>query len=293
MNIATAVEIVEAHPDYRLLRRFKPISSYSSTPDELFVWRGLYVDTETTGVDVAKDDILELALLPFTFTRDGIFQVLPGLNYLNDPGRPLDDKIRSITGITNEELKGQSINVDEVDTLVKTVDIVVAHNAGFDRKVVERWMPVFATKPWACSQQDVPWRTEFDAVTERLEALAMMLCGVFYDAHRALADCQIGVHVLATAQDQEGRSAWSRLYENAFKESLRIWAVGSPFSTKDKLSGRGYRWNGGQDGRPKAWHKQISPEQLDEENRWLREECYCVPEVTTTTAIDRYSVRER
>jgi DNA polymerase III subunit epsilon len=36
--------------------------------------------------------------------------------------------------------------------------IVIAHNAGFDRKFAERYWSVFQRKAWGCSATEIEWR---------------------------------------------------------------------------------------------------------------------------------------
>jgi DNA polymerase-3 subunit epsilon len=214
------------------------------------------------------------------------------MSFLNDPGVPITDEIRKITGITPEDVANHSLDIPVIETMLAGVDMVIAHNASFDRKVLERKIPAFRDVRWACSQQDVPWKDVFHAPAEKLEVLAMYLGDVFYGAHRAMIDCIAGVHVLANVMDDDGKSAFEYLEESCYEESIRIWAVGAPFETKDLLSKRGYRWNDGKDGRPKAWHKKVTPSNLDEENTWLRTQCGAYPKVTMTSAENRYSNRE-
>jgi DNA polymerase III epsilon subunit-like protein len=38
--------------------------------------------------------------------------------------------------------------------------LVVAHNAAFDRKFLERPCETFSTKPWACSISQINWAAE-------------------------------------------------------------------------------------------------------------------------------------
>lgn len=298
MNVDEAVATLEAHPDFKILRRFKaPKKGMYNGPTGLTrICRGVYLDTETTGTDVAHCEILELAIVPFLYEAGG---KLLGIRedqcmaFLNEPSKPLDENIRKLTGINDEDLVGKRLDLDIINLMFVDVDLVVAHNAAYDRKVMERYVPITKTVAWACSQQDVPWREVFRAPAERLEILAHFMSGVFYGAHRAMIDCMIGVHVLATTEDDEGKTAFEYLLENSQRESVRVWATGAPFETKDMLRDRGYRWNDGRDGRFKAWHKVIRPEDLDAENQWLRNSCGAHPQATTVEALDRYSIRER
>ena len=64
------------------------------------------------------------------------------------------------------------------------------------------------------------------------------------------------------------------LLESARKVSYRIWAIDSHYDTKDILNARGYRWNNGKDGRPKAWWCQVSEEDRSTEHAWLSQNVY-------------------
>lgn len=294
MNVEDAVRLVRNHPDYRVLDRFVSPAFYNiQDPANMRRLKvGVYVDTETTGIDTRKDNIIELAMCRFIFDDDGlIYDVAGGASFLNDPGMPLDEKIRSITGITDEDVKGQIIDSRSVTSMLEGVDLVFAHNAGFDRKICERYFPRFKELPWACAQQDIPWRKNFGAPGVSLEVLAAFIGGMFYNAHRALIDCQVGIHML-TAQDRDGNTGLLYAINAAASDTLRVWAVGSPFHYKDLLKDRGYHWNDGKDGRPKAWHKGVDEAEVNEELDWLRTHAGAYPQVTSTSSIDKYSIRE-
>ena len=73
-----------------------------------------------------------------------------------------------------------------------------------------------------------------------------------------------------------------------------MWAEGAPFEQKDVLKGRGYRWSGGEDGRPRAWWVDLAEEALEEEVSFLREHVYggpVDPLRRRISAYDRYSER--
>lgn len=92
---------------------------------------------------------------------------------------------------------------------------------------------------------------------------------MFYDAHRANGDVAMGVHVLAQSLPKSGRPVLGALLDAARAKTVRVWAVGSDKSTRFALKKRGYRWNGGQDGRPTAWWREIPEAAIAEEVAWL------------------------
>jgi DNA polymerase-3 subunit epsilon len=61
------------------------------------------------------------------------------------------------------------------------------------------------------------------------------------------------------------------------------------------LKARGYFWNGGEDGRAKAWHKEISESEREAEEGWLNQRVYrgahAGARFDKVTAFDRFSKR--
>ena len=74
----------------------------------------------------------------------------------------------------------------------------------------------------------------------------------------------------------------------------QIWRENAPFDLKDKLKARGYRWNDGTDGRPKAWFTEVPQAQKEDELHFLKTEIYLREVALLTreiTAWDRFSAR--
>lgn len=289
---------LDAHEDYRVIRRLRAVTAYHDSDPELKsggqIRHGVYLDVETTGLDAATDQVIELALLPFDFSVDGrIFELHTGYNELRDPGFPIPDEIVRLTGIDDAMVKGKKLNTAKIAALLESAHLVVAHNAAFDRPFAEQLHDVFATKAWACSMTDIPWREE-GLEGAKLDYLAYRF-GFFYDAHRAMDDCRAGVHLLAQRLPESDRFALAALLENARQKTIRVWALGSPFDSKDKLKTRQYRWNGGDDGRPKSWYVDVDERVLDEELEFLKSEIFSghLPELPmdSISAFNRYSSR--
>ncbi len=265
---------LDAHDDYRVIRRYRRPDRYAPAPsDDTVVRTGLYLDTETTGLDPNADRIIELAMVPFAFSSDGrIFTLGDELDQLEDPDRPIPPEIVELTGITDEMVAGKTIDDDAVVAMLADAAIVVAHNAGFDRPFCEARWPAFEAKAWGCSQRQVPW-AQAGFESSKLEYLAYR-SGFFYEGHRAAIDCLAGIHLLAQDLPGTDGTALKALLDTARGREWRIWAVGSPFEAKDTLKARGYRWNGGEDGRHKAWYVDVADDQKDDELTFLRESIF-------------------
>jgi DNA polymerase-3 subunit epsilon len=258
--------------DFRVLRRLEPRSRYDD-PRGAPTHSALYVDVETTGLDHANDRIIQLAVVPFTFTSDGrVCEVAPSESWYEDPGVPIDPAITRLTGIRDADVVGQRIDDARVAALLQGAALVIAHNARFDRPFLEGRLAGFMEKPWACSMADVPWLDE-GLPTSKLEWLAERHCSVFYDAHRADIDCRVGVHLLASALPS-GRRAMEALLGAVRAKTVRVWALESAFATKELLKERGYRWSNGEDESPKAWYRDVSEDALRGEVEWLKGHVY-------------------
>ena len=99
-----------------------------------------FLDTETTGVNRANDKIIELAHKVATFEKSSgmIITIDQVYESFNEPGEEISQEITLLTGINNDMVQGQSIDWEMVDTILNDADIIVAHNASFDRAFVDK-----------------------------------------------------------------------------------------------------------------------------------------------------------
>ena len=274
MNFDDMADQLSAHPDFKVKRRLLPILDFGPATGGP-TRRVLILDTETTGLDWRAESIIELAMLAVdvdlqTGKPVGEVEVYEDFE---DPGRPIPPEIVKLTGITNQDVKGQKLNEAKIKDMVERADLIVAHNAGFDRPFVENRLEVFEHKAWACSFQGINWKAQ-GMGSAKLEFLCSEL-GWFYDAHRAQVDCHALLRVLSSplqAEQSEGSSTGlQQLFKAAENARTVVKAFGSPFETKDKLKARGYRW----DAEARVWYTAVkSAEALDAEAEWLKSEVY-------------------
>ena len=274
MNFDEMADKLSAHPDFKVKRRLVPILEFglgSGGPTK----RILILDTETTGLDWRAENIIELAMLPVdvdlhTGQPVGVVEVYEDFE---DPGRPIPSEIVKLTGITDHDVKGQKLNEVKINAMVERADLIVAHNAGFDRPFVENRLEVFEHKAWACSFAGINWKAQ-GLGSAKLEFLCSEL-GWFYDAHRAQVDCHALLRVLSsnlkTQPDDLPTSGFLQLLKSAEQARTVVKAFGSPFESKDKLKARGYRW----DAEAKVWFTAVkSADALEAEAEWLKTQIY-------------------
>jgi DNA polymerase-3 subunit epsilon len=291
-DLEVMAQALERSGGYRVLRRLAPLAR-REPPAGVQTRHGLLVDTETTGLDAVRDEIIELAMVPFTYGVDGeIYAIGETFQQLRQPTKPIPPEVTAITGIDDAMVEGHVIDPQAVGAFAAPAALVIAHNAAFDRKFLERYSEVFNTKPWACSMSEVDWAGEgYEGA--KLAYLASS-AGFFYERHRATNDCLAALELLARVHPVSGRTGLAQLLDRARKPSWRIWAENSPFDLKDRLKARGYRWNAEAGGGPRAWYVDVVEGARDAEIAFLRTEIYrgeIDPLIRRIDAYDRFSDR--
>ncbi len=281
-----------ASPYYRILRKLERREMYSWPLPE-GVKFGLIVDVETTGLDPAKDEVIELGMLRFAYNATGtILGPVAEYQSFQEPSTLIPDHITRLTGISNAMVTGHQIEALSVEAFAQSVDLVIAHNAGFDRRFCERLASSFVYRPWACTQTQIPWRSEGIEGSKLLYITTQQ--SFWHEGHRALDDCYAVLELLEMPLPKTHRITMSVLLESADKPTVKVWALNAPFSIKDRLKERGYRWNVGDDGRPRAWHREIDPAQVNDEIAFLDGLGFpdqMEPLVTEVDALIRFSDR--
>jgi DNA polymerase-3 subunit epsilon len=255
--------------EYRVTSRLEAQAEYHP-PDNNHKLVAAVVDVETTGTNPDHDKIIELGICLFEYERQTgrIYKVLGSWEWLEDPGFPIPPEIPNITGITDEMVAGHRIEDQAVDDLLSRAVLVIAHNADFDRRFLERRLPAFAAKHWACSRFDISWKAE-GIRSSALEFVAYSL-GFFHDGHRAASDCRATLHALAQPLPGTGRLALQALLEKARLPTWRLWARDAAIEKKDLLKARGYAWSPGEFERPKCWYRDVADADKAAEAAWLR-----------------------
>lgn len=288
-------QALDQHPDYLVLRRLQPRLEWFASPAEAVDAEALrhvvILDTETTGLDTANDRIMELAMLRVAVDmRTGLpvgdVQVYDGLE---DPGIPITETVTAITGIRAEDVQGQQLDEARILGMLQGADLVIAHNAAFDRAFVERRLPAFAQVAWGCSLTDVDWKGQ-GFKSARLEDLAAHH-GWFYAAHRAEVDCHALLAVLAsTTLSATKGTALQHVLERCHTRYLTVYALQAPFAAKDTLRQAGYRWNADE----RCWMTSITDQDLDATLAWLKNTVYAASAqvgVLEQTAQERFTTR--
>ena len=227
------------------------------------------LDLETTGLDKANDKIIELAvkLMSVDNKTGDLNAILNQYESFQDPEEYIDEKVSMVNGITNDMVDGHAINWDSVEEIMESADLIIAHNAGFDRAFMDRYLPISKEKIWICSVNDVDWLSR--GFTSSKQELLCIWHGFYYDSHRAMSDVDALINLITHPSNETNKPVLD-LIENASIPTYKVSAINSPYETKDILKSNSYFWNGDQ----KYWWKNLLIGEIESEKRWLADNVY-------------------
>ena len=255
-NLKQLAAILSQSNEYRVIEKYQKPDYYNTadTSDKLI---GIFLDIESTGLSYTTDKMIELGMVKFEYTQDGrIFRLLDEFSEYQDPNMPISEAITKLTGITDDMVQDRQINVDEVESYLNNVDIIIAHNAQFDRTFFEMTFPTIPTKAWGCSMCDIDWKFE-GISSHKLEYIAYKY-NFFFEGHRAIIDCLAGIHILAQELPNSQQAVLKQLLNNALAVRFKLYATNSPYESKDLLKARGYRWSMNQNDKHRAWSIELT-----------------------------------
>jgi len=169
----------------------------------------LCIDTETTGIDPARDRIVELAAVQFRQDR-----VLRRMGMLLNPGMHIPEEATAVHGIHDDDVAGCPTLDQIADRFLRHVreaDVLVGYNWPFDAAFLHqalgrRWLDAIAGKPII----DVLVVVRLDDVgrywkgpgRHKLDAAARQL-GIAREgkSHRASSDCVVTCRLLWKLRD--------------------------------------------------------------------------------------------
>lgn len=156
------------------------------------------VDTETTGLDPLRHEVLEVAVVLFAFDRYSghVYGVVDEYSGLREPRRPVPKAVQRVHGISDEHVRGCRLNEDRINAMLSHAEFIVCHNASFDYGFLSRLFPAVTNKRWLCSMNGIPWYRRGHK-SKSLGALLRDHGVSVANAHRALDDARATLLLLS------------------------------------------------------------------------------------------------
>ncbi len=181
------------------------------------------LDLETTGVDAQRDAIIEIGAA--RFRRD---ELLDSFATFVDPGRHIPHEITTLTGITDQDVRGAPNLYDVLPALVQFVgeEPVVGHSVDFDLRFLQQHSERFDNE--CLDTFELAGVLLPDADRYSLGRLAQMLGVELEHAHRALDDAMASYRVFR-ALLQRASELPSRLVKEVIRHGQRASWGACPF----------------------------------------------------------------
>jgi DNA polymerase-3 subunit epsilon len=143
----------------------------------------------------------------------------------------------------------------KIDMMAGYADAIVAHNAEFDRRFVDkRGAYTWKSKPWICTHEDITWPRQ--SGSGNLVSLALDHGVGVTHAHRALQDC------LLLARMFEAVDSPDLLLENGLERALTpkfMYQAVVSYDDRHLAKAAGFHW----DGESRMWLRRMTEREAE------------------------------
>lgn len=211
----------------------------------------LIVDTETTGFEIKKDYLIEVAALLWSVdSKDILAQASTTISYkeyISNPAEPIN---RISSALLKEDFPYQSV-LKLINEMARSAKYICAHNAPFDKEFCGKTPGLDLPPTGWIDTQDVRYPKSRYTNSLSLNNLAIAHGIPIVDAHRALDDCRTLAKLLSQVQN---------LPEELHRAARPKVLVKSLEEKPGRLSkSSGFRWNSII---PYAWAKFMPEEDI-------------------------------
>ena len=211
----------------------------------------LILDTETTGLDENKDEIIEIGCILFHVTSKSVLSQVSFLFPVSS------NEAEHINGISAEVTNIKQPWEDGLTFFLKLVDcsdLIIAHNVEFDRKWFGKGRLPKLEKKWICSLEDINWSFQKNLKNRpSVTDLALSFSIPVWNLHRALSDCFYISEVFKKCENLE------ELLIKATEPRFLYKALVS-YEERSLAKKAGFRWNNPAQG---AWSRKLTVEEAN------------------------------
>ncbi|MDI1308162.1 MAG: exonuclease domain-containing protein [Methylotenera sp.] len=153
----------------------------------------MFIDTETTGLSKSDQPISVGAVLAEVDTRNGVILKEIARYYgLREPSCVITEGAYQVHGISDYQVKNKEFDLKELVTMFEVANLIVAHNAAFDKRMLSFMSDAQPT--WGCSCRDIDWPDEIggrslDAISKHFSLNRPVI-------HNSLSDTLVMIEAL-------------------------------------------------------------------------------------------------
>lgn len=164
-----------------------------------------FIDCETTGIG-ERDEPISIGIVAVTVDAKGFGEPFAEWYGEQYPSVPIHPMAQRVHGRSRESLEGLVFDLAGLRVVLDQVDVLVAHNAKFDARMICKIEPTVLLRQWRCSYRQWPWGRMQD---KKLDTVCSHF-GVERPAvHGAMADAKA---LMEVALWRTGKTERSRTY---------------------------------------------------------------------------------
>ena len=291
--------VLEATGDYRILRRLQPRETFDAGAANDAKHIGVILDLETTGLDAATCEVIEIGLLKFAYCDDGrISHVVDTYSSLNEPGVPIPPEVTELTGITEDQVKGSTHRPCASSQALWRTQILwwriapntIARFVNDTGKISKPSPGRVRPRKWSggnINSREQSW----------ISCCGGLVCFTTVTGLSPIVTRYWKSFLVPSVLSIQhaAQSAFALMLQQAQKKVIRVWAEQASYSVKDDLKARGYKWNNGANGRPKSWYRDVEEDVCADEVAYLKRDVYrreVDVRLQPIDALSRFSIRD-
>ena len=202
------------------------------------------LDSETTGVDPEVDEVIGLGLLCVRLDcrRGQVLGVVGSAFEWQEPKR-YPEAAQSVIQISEQQLAGCRFNRERIEALLAQTDLVVAHNAAFERPFLLPLFPQLAHLRWACSLADIDWRDGQKVLHPSIDGL-LKAYALGPTDKTPEGDCHALVRILAQVLPESLETGFHRLIVASARVTVECVVPDAEEVARSELEGLGFELQG-------------------------------------------------
>jgi len=210
----------------------------------------LLLDTETTGLDATKEQVIEVAVARYDLDHATIIESFASL--ITAPGNAAEHVNRIPAAVLPDAPAARPV-WERVLDMARRSDVVAAHRAEFDKAFVDASLAkeglAVLDRPWMCTKFDTPWPKQAKPGESLIYLALGHDLGVAY-AHRAMADIDLMARVFTRAKEMG--ADLHEMVRLALRPKSKLISL-APFEQKDVVKQNGFAW----DPEAKVWWRSM------------------------------------
>ena len=213
----------------------------------------LVIDTETTGLSITENKVIEIGAIMFNIPSRSIVAQCSTLLY-SECNEAYEINRIEIEALKRIPTQLQFLGMMMIVKMIDHSDAIIAHNAEFDRKFIEETLleDISKSKKWICTKNDVVWPVRKGCPLNLIH-IAVDLEVPVVNAHRALNDCKILMSCIEVMDDIE------YFLEQSGKGRL-MYHAHAAYEERQIVKDNGFQWNK----EKKIWYAKLTEEQAKE-----------------------------